>query len=58
MWVQQEQRSPGRIVSGARSLKSLGNQGRGFGEGWGNFFLQDRVKGLAKSLQRGRVEML
>ena len=24
----------------------------------GQFFLQGRVKGLAKSLQRGRVEML
>ena len=44
MWAQQEQRSPARIVSGAGSLKSPGNQGR--------------IKGLAKSLQRGRVEML
>ena len=26
--------------------------------GVGQVFLQDRVKGLAKSLQRGRVEML
>jgi len=58
MWAQQEQRSPARIVSGAGSLKSPGNQGRTIGEGWGMFFLQGRVKGLAKSLQRGRVEML
>ena len=28
MWVQQEQRSPRRIVSGAESLKSPGKKGR------------------------------
>ena len=27
MWAQQEQRSPGRIVSGAGSLKSPGKKG-------------------------------
>jgi hypothetical protein len=27
MWTQQEQRSPGRIVSGAGSLKSHGKKG-------------------------------
>jgi hypothetical protein len=62
MWAQQEQRSPARIVSGARSLKGPGNQGRGIGEGWGpwgSFFCKAASKGgLAKSLQRGRVEML
>ena len=35
MWAQQEQRSSVRIVSGAKSLKSPGNRGRGIGEGWG-----------------------
>ena len=45
-------------MSGAGSLKSHGNEGRGFGEGVGQFFLQGRVKGLAKSLQHGIVEML
>jgi hypothetical protein len=57
MWAHQEQCSPARIVSGAGSLKGPGNQGHGCGERWGSFFLQGRVKGLAKSLQRGRVEM-
>ena len=33
-----EQCSPARIVSGKESLKSLGNQGRIYGEGWGMFF--------------------
>ena len=46
MWAQQEQRSPMRIVSGARSLKSPGNQDRGIGEGWGNFFSKAASKGL------------
>ena len=46
MWAQQEQRSPGRIVSGAGSLKSPGNQGREFGEGWGSFFFKAVSKGL------------
>ena len=46
MWGQQEQRSPARIVSGAGSLKSLGNQGRGIGEGWGEFFFKAALKGL------------
>ena len=59
MWAQREQRSPVRIVSGSGSLKGPGNQGRGIGEGWGMFFsLEGRVKGLAKSLLCGRVEML
>ena len=46
MWAQQEQRSPARIVSGAGSLKSPGNQGRGIGEGWGRFFSKAVLKGL------------
>ena len=46
MWAQQEQRSPARIVSGAGSLKSPGNQGRGIGEGWGSFFSKAVSKGL------------
>ena len=45
MWAQQEQRSPA-IVSGAGSLKSPGNQGRGIGEGWGSFFSKAALKGL------------
>ena len=46
MWAQQEQRSPARIVSGAGSLKSPSNQGRGIGEGWDNFFSKAASKGL------------
>jgi hypothetical protein len=46
MWAQQEQISPARIVSGAGSLKSPGNQGRGIGEGWGMFFSEVASKGL------------
>ena len=46
MWAQQEQRSPVRIVSEAGSLKSPGNQGRGIGEGWDNFFSKAALKGL------------
>ena len=46
MWAQQEQCSPVRIVSGAGSLKSPGNQGRGIGEGWDKFFSKTALKGL------------
>jgi hypothetical protein len=46
MWAQQEQCSPVRIVSGARSLKGPSNQGRGIGEGWGSFFCKAASKGL------------
>jgi hypothetical protein len=46
MWAQQEQRSPARIVSGAGSLKSPGNQGHRIGEGWGRFFSKGALKGL------------
>ena len=53
MWAQQEQRSPARIVSGAGSLKSPGNQGHRIGEGWDRFFSK-----VAKSLEGSRVEML
>ena len=49
MWAQQEQRSPARIVSGAGSLKSPGNQGLGVGEGWGRFFSKAALKGLPSS---------
>ena len=48
MWAQQEQRSPTRIVSGARSLKSHGCQGRGIGEGWGIFLSEAASKGLPR----------
>ena len=48
MWAQKEQRSHGRIVSGARSLKSPGCQGRGIGEGWGIFFCKAASKGLPR----------
>jgi hypothetical protein len=53
MWAQQEQRSPARIVSRAGSLKRPGSLRE-----VGQVFLQGRVKGLAKSLQRGKVDML
>jgi hypothetical protein len=46
MWAQHEQRSPARIVSGAGSLKSLGNEGHRIGEGWGMFFSKAASKGL------------
>jgi hypothetical protein len=46
MCAQQEQRSPARIVSGAGSLKSPGNQGREIGEGWGRIFSKAALKGL------------
>ena len=48
MWAQQEQRSPTRIVSGTRSLKSLVNQGRGIGEERGGFFSKAASKGLPR----------
>ena len=48
MWAQQEQRSHARIVSGAGSLKSPSNQGRGIGEGWGTFFSKAASKGLPR----------
>ena len=41
-----EQCSPARIVSGKESLKSPGNQGRIYGEGWGMFFSKAASKGL------------
>jgi hypothetical protein len=41
-----EQCSPARIVSGNESLKSHGNQGRIYGEGWGMFFSKAASKGL------------
>ena len=46
IWAQQEQHSLARIVSGAGSLKSPGNQGRGIGEGWDIFFSKAASKGL------------
>ena len=46
MWAQQELRSPARIVSEARILKSPGNQGRGIGEEWGRFFSKAASRGL------------
>jgi hypothetical protein len=48
--VQQEQHSPGRIVSGAGSLKSPGKFEEPGQEGRGHIFLLGRVKGLAKTL--------
>ena len=49
MWAQQEQCSPARRVSGAGSLKSHGNQGRGiYWRGVGQVFLQGRVKGVCQ----------
>ena len=54
MWAQQEQRSHGRIVSGAGSLKSPSNQGRRFGEGWGSFFSKAASKGLPSPFNAAR----
>ena len=54
MWAQQEQHSPARIVSGAGSLKSPGNQGLGVGEGWGNFFSKAALKGLPSPFNTAR----
>ena len=56
MWVQQEQRSPARIVSGAGSLKSPGNQLEGLeiGEGWGIFFYKAASKGLPRPFNMAR----
>ena len=43
-----EQCSPARIVSGKENLKSPGNQGRVYGEGWGMFFSKAESKGLPR----------
>ena len=47
-----EQCSPARIVSGKEILKSPGNQGRVYGEGWGMFFSKATSKGLQDPLTR------
>jgi hypothetical protein len=46
IWAQQEQRSPGRIVSGAGSLKSPSKFEEPGQEGWGRFLCQATSKGL------------
>ena len=43
-----EQCSPARVVSGKENLKSLGNQGRVYGEWWGMFFSKVASKGLPR----------
>jgi hypothetical protein len=48
MWAQQKQRSPARIVSGARSLKSPGKFEEPGLEGWGRFFSKAASKGLPR----------
>jgi hypothetical protein len=49
IWAHQEQRSPGRIVSGAGSLKSPGKFEEPGQEGWGRFFCQAASKGLPRA---------
>ena len=52
MWAQQEQCSPTRIMNGNESLKSPGNQGRIYGEGWDMFFSKAALKGCRVPLTR------
>jgi hypothetical protein len=48
MWAQQEQRSPGRIVSGTGSLKNPGKFEESGQERWNKFFSETASKGLPR----------